>query len=202
MSFTLTPEKFALLECIGEFRVNGKLRIGDFAFINNELAQKMIFALNAEVDLKPRKYYVYVHGVQNIPDFGTRILGLLLVSKKNVKRGRVEITFEKQGILGVDTGTMAIVNYPLPSKDYMNSLILPTINKHGVFSLSGIGDGLYDYYLSGSSALFIDLFSHYLRDNMISPFTAECCTEATLKNAYNLDKGTSEDDPNNSDEER
>jgi hypothetical protein len=91
-----------------------------------------------------------------------------------------EITFEKIGDVGVDVGTIGVVNKDNSIDDtFLESIDIPYADQDGIYIGSGFGDGMYPLYVAKRKGkivgLFMDFYSPYLESkfNMISPFVTD-----------------------------
>lgn len=161
---------------------DGVIRIGDLGSINDEIKKSSIFHLVYELKVPKDEYSMMVY-IKPVGKYGNRIMAMLFLPV-DIIDGLLttifEITFEKVGDVGVDTGTIGIVNKENSIDDtFLESIELPYADQDGIYISSGFGDGMYPLYVAKRKGKiigsFIDFYSPYLESkfNMTSPFVAD-----------------------------
>lgn len=158
---------------------DGTIRVGDLGSINDEIKKSSMFHLVYELKLAVDEYSMMVY-VKPVGKYGNRIMAMLFLPVTLIDgllTNIFEITFEKLGLVGVDTGTIGVVNKTNSIDDtFLETIELPYADQDGIYINSGFGDGLYPIYIAKRKGktvgLFIDFYSPYLESkfNMVSPF--------------------------------
>jgi len=161
---------------------DGVVRVGDLGSINDEIKKSSMFHLVYELNLPTDEYSMMVY-IKPVGKYGNRIMSMLFLPITLIDgllTTIFEITFEKLGLVGVDTGTIGVVNKTNSIDDtFLETIELPYADQDGIYINSGFGDGLYPLYIAKRKGktvgLFIDFYSPYLESkfNMISPFSGD-----------------------------
>lgn len=189
----LNSTSIKYLNRVGDFHVTGqKVRVGDLMFVNSEDHKSPgLMMLSSEISMSPGEYTVFQRtenlGTRRSPDNRTMMIGIFKKSiAKDITAGKSTIDLKKASVLGVDSGTMCILNSEnslgedpeILKKVDKNGRFLKTIDKDGVYTLSGVGDGMYDMYVAKKGnknvGVIVDMYSPMITaftdQHIVSPF--------------------------------